>query len=66
MKGASHRVSTVKVGQQGSVQGSGTATIARSGAGGTFTLDATADSGRRITGTIACTAFTEPIAEGGD
>jgi hypothetical protein len=62
----SHTVSTVKVGQNGDVKGSGRATFAPAGAGGTFTLDATADSGAKITGTITCDRFAGIVAEGGD
>jgi hypothetical protein len=61
-----HRVSTVKVGQQGEVKGSGRATFTKAGAGGTFTLDATADTGAKITGTITCERFAEIVAEGGN
>ena len=61
----SYRVSTVKVGRQGDVRGSGRATFARAGEGGTFTLDATAEGGTRITGTIACERFAGIVAEGG-
>ena len=61
----SYRVSTVKVGRQGDVRGSGRATFARTGEGGTFTLDATAEGGTRISGTITCERFAAIVAEGG-
>jgi len=61
----SYRVSTVKVGRQGDVRGSGGATFAKTGEGGTFTLDATAEGGTRITGTIRCERFAGIVAEGG-
>jgi len=58
-------VNTIKVAGQGSVKGSGKVTFARSGAGGTFTINATTADGAVITGTIKCSAFTAAIAEGG-
>jgi len=61
----SYRVSTVKVGRQGDVRGSGRATFARTGEGGTFTLDATAEGGTKISGTITCERFASIVAEGG-
>lgn len=63
--GKSHNVTTVKVGAQGEVRGSGTVTFAPSGNGGTFTIDAADPSGQKIAGTIACDAFAPVIAEGG-
>lgn len=59
-------VSTVKVGDRGTVQGSGTVTLAREGKGGTFTVAATTAKGAKIAGTIKCDAFTAARAEGGD
>jgi hypothetical protein len=56
-------VSTVRGGQ---VTGSGTVTLAASGKGGTFTVDAKPKSGEAIAGTIKCEAFTPAIAEGGN
>jgi len=61
-----YSVSTIKVGSNGTVEGSGKITLAREGAGGTFTVDATAANGTKITGTVKCDAFTAAIAEGGD
>ena len=61
----SYRVSTVKVGRNGEVRGSGGASFAKTGAGGTFTLDATAEGGTKITGTITCERFAGIVAEGG-
>jgi hypothetical protein len=60
-----HRVSTVHVKGRGARQGSGTVTMAPRGPGGTFTIDATADTGTRITGTITCGAFTKPAEDNG-
>ena len=59
-------VNTVKVGANGTVEGSGTVTLARQGKGGTFTVAATTAKGAKISGTIKCDAFTPAIAEGGD
>jgi hypothetical protein len=50
---------------KGARQGSGTVTMAREGTGATFTVDATADTGTRITGTITCGAFTQPVEDNG-
>lgn len=63
--GKSHSVDTVKVGQQGRIQGSGTARLAKQGEAGVFTIDATAADGTKIKGTIRCASFTAPVAEGG-
>ena len=56
-------VSTVRGGQ---VTGTGTVSMAPSGKGGTFTIDAKARTGEAYTGTITCDAFTPAIAEGGN
>jgi hypothetical protein len=40
--------------------GSGTAAFQGRGAGGTFALDLTADTGARITGHVSCSAFAKP------
>jgi hypothetical protein len=61
----SYTVSTVKA-PGATVQGSGKVTLAPSGAGGTFTIEATAATGGAIAGTIKCGAFTPAIAEGGN
>ncbi len=63
--GKSYLVSTVSAGES-KVQGSGKATFMSSGAGGTFTINATAANGAVITGTIKCSAFAALIAEGGN
>ena len=57
---------TVKVGNHGSVEGSGTISLSKDGSGGTFTVNTAAANGTRITGTIKCEAFTAAIAEGGN
>ena len=63
--GKRHSVSTIKVGTNGTVEGSGTIALAKDGNGGTFTVTATAADGTKITGTVKCDAFTAAIAEGG-
>ncbi len=64
--GKTHVVNTVKVGGRGNVQGSGTAALAPAGNGGTFTIDATAADGAKISGTIKCDAFLAPAPVAGD
>jgi hypothetical protein len=59
-----HRISTVKVGTQGQLRGSGSSSFAASGAGGVFTIDAIADSGAKISGRITCSAFGKPEDNG--
>lgn len=61
-----YSMSTIKVGANGTTEGSGTIAFARNGAGGTFTVNATAGNGTRISGTVTCSSFTPAIAEGGD
>ena len=63
--GKSYRVDTVKVGQRGDVQGSGTVKLDTSGQGGVFTINAVAKDGAKITGTIKCDRFTSVEAAGG-
>ena len=58
-------IDTVRRGGKGSVAGSGKVTLTTSGAGGTFTINATARDGAVITGTIKCSAFTDEMPEGG-
>jgi hypothetical protein len=61
--GKSYSVNTV--GTSGNAEGSGKVTFTPAGPGGTFTIDAAAASGARITGTLKCGAFTAIVAEGG-
>ena len=61
----SHRVSTVNIGQHGDAQGGGRAAFADDAAGGTFPLDATADIGVKIMGTITCECPAGIVADGG-
>jgi hypothetical protein len=60
---ASYDVTTVRGGA--SAGGSGKITFAKTGAGGTFTIDARAKDGSAIGGTIRCDSFAPHIAEGG-
>jgi hypothetical protein len=60
-----HQVDTVKAGSKKETRGSGKATLAQSGAGATFTLDAVTASGEKVTGTIKCPRFAGIRAEGG-
>jgi hypothetical protein len=61
-----YAMSTVKVGDKGTTEGTGGIAFARDGAGGTFTVNGTAGNGARISGTVTCAAFTAATAEGGD
>ncbi len=63
--GKSYIVNTVKTSGGGKVEGSGKVTFTSAGAGGTFTIDATAAKGGTITGTMKCSAFSPAVAEGG-
>lgn len=58
-------IDTVRRGGKGSGAGSGKVTLTMSGAGGMFTINATARDGAVITGTIKCSAFTDEMPEGG-
>ena len=60
-----HRISTVKVQGKGEAHGTGRVTLTPNGSGGIFTIDATADTGARITGTITCGAFARPVEDNG-
>jgi hypothetical protein len=55
-------VSTVR---GAAISGSAKVTLAPSGKGGVFTIDAKAADGTAITGTIKCDAFAPHVAEGG-
>ena len=61
-----HRISTVKVLGKGDPHGSGRVTLSLKDGGGTFLVDALADTGARVTGTITCAAFTRPVEDNGD
>ena len=60
-----HSVDTVRAGTKKDVKGAAKASMARAGAGGTVTIDATTATGERITGTVRCGAFGSVRAEGG-
>jgi hypothetical protein len=60
-----HRISTVKVQGHGETHGTGRVTFTPNGGGGSFAIDATADTGARITGTITCGAFAKPVEDNG-
>lgn len=62
--GKTHRVSTLTVGPAADRRGSGTTTIVARGKGGQFTINAVADTGVTIAGTIVCSAFTAPEDNG--
>lgn len=66
LSGASHRVSTVRIGSKGEPEGSGRAAFTPSGNGGTFSIDAVAGDGTAISGTISCGRFTPVVEEGGE
>lgn len=61
--GKSYTVNTVRT--SGNAEGSGKVTFTPVGSGGTFTIDATAANGGRITGTLTCACFLGLEAEGG-
>ena len=63
--GKSHRADTVKVGQRGDVQGSGTVRLDTAGQGGVFTINAVSQDGTKISGTIKCDRFTSGEAVAG-
>ncbi len=60
---SSHEVNTVRGG--GPVRGTAKVIFEKSGAGGTFTLDARTKDGTAVSGTIKCDAFAPHTAEGG-
>jgi hypothetical protein len=61
--GKRYDVNTVR---GGTASGSGSAKFAAAGKGGTFTIDATSNSGTKIVGTIRCEAFTASTPVAGD
>jgi hypothetical protein len=64
--GKRFEASTVKTDQGGSLKGSGEVTFASASPGGTFTVNATAANGAKISGTITCSGFGAIVAEGGN
>ncbi len=63
--GKSYEVDTLKSKPSDAVKGSGTVSLAPAGNGGTFTIDAKAENGATISGTIKCEAFTTRAAVAG-
>ncbi len=63
--GKSYEVNTLKAKPSDAVKGSGTVSLAPTGKGGTFTIDAKAENGATISGTIKCEAFTTRAAVAG-
>jgi len=64
LAGKTHTVNTVSVGPASNRKGSGRATFEKRGAGGVFTIDAVADTGAKISGTIGCSGFVPPEDNG--
>jgi hypothetical protein len=62
--GKRHRVNTLTIAPVADRRGSGSATFQARGTGGVFTLDATSDTGARITGQVTCSAFAKPEENG--
>jgi hypothetical protein len=60
-----HSVSTVKVAANGTVAGSGSAKLERTGKGGTLTIEAADPKGVKISGTVKCEAFNRPVESNG-
>ena len=60
-----YEVDTVKAGAKRDTKGSGQAKMQKSGDGATFTIDAVAQGGGKISGTVKCGGFTPIHAEGG-
>ena len=63
--GSSYKASNIKVGTNEMISGSGKVNFASAGAGGTFTVEVTAGNGKKVTGAVACSAFSKTEAEGG-
>ncbi len=63
--GKSYQVDTLRAKPSDAVKGLGTVSLAPAGNGGTFTIDAKAENGAKISGTIKCEAFTTRAAVAG-
>ena len=61
---ANHNVSTVKVGGNGQLNGTGKVSFMPAGAGGSFVLDVTTAAGKKITGKVTCSGFSPTEANG--
>ncbi len=64
-RGSSYETNTVKGKDAGPTKGSGSVAFTAAGNGGTFTVNTTADTGAKISGTIKCDAFRAATAEAG-
>lgn len=62
--GKTYRVNTTKVGQHGTIEGTGRWTFAKNGAGGIFTLEASTGTRAKIAGRLTCAAFKKPEDNG--
>ena len=62
--GKTYRVNTTKIGQQGTIDGSGRWTFAKSGAGGMFTIEASTATRVKIAGRLSCSGFKKPEDNG--
>jgi hypothetical protein len=64
LDGKVHQASTVTIGANGRSRGSGAIQLTPASSGGRFTLGVTADTGLRISGTVACPRFEAAAANG--
>jgi hypothetical protein len=62
--GKTYRVNTTKIGQQGTIEGAGRWTFAKSGAGGIFTIEASTATRAKIAGRLTCAGFKKPEDNG--
>lgn len=62
--GKTHRVNTLQVGPSSERTGSGSVRYEQRGHGGQFSINAVADTGLKITGTLACNGFVRPEENG--
>jgi hypothetical protein len=62
--GKTYRVNTTKIGQHGTIEGAGRWTFAKSGAGGTFTIEASTATRAKIAGRLTCASFKKPEDNG--
>jgi hypothetical protein len=63
---STYSVTTMKVGAEGVVLGSGTVKLAPAEKGGTLTIDAADPKGIKIAGTVRCDAFNAPAETNGN
>jgi hypothetical protein len=62
--GKTYRVNTTKIGRQGTIEGAGRWTFAKSGAGGVFTIEAFTGTRAKIAGRLTCAGFKKPEENG--